>query len=194
MHPAAIFLETDRLLFRRHLPEDQPAFIEMHTNPTVRRYVGGPAWSREKAVDRFRTQYLHKPAKTYGLWATILKTESKKTESKKKVAEEEKFIGSTGLRYVRPGEASLGLYFDRPYWGHGLATEAACAFVDLAFTKLRLDRVVADVEKGHTASERVLHKLGFIVTRQESVPGSARIIRHFELPRFQWHSLRSLAE
>jgi RimJ/RimL family protein N-acetyltransferase len=153
----------------------------MHTNPSVRRYVGGPAWSREKAVERFRAQYLHKPAKTYGLWAAILKT-----ESKRKGTAEGKFIGSTGLRLVRAGEASLGLYIDHPYWGRGLATEAARAFVDLAFTKLHLDLVVADVEKGHLASERVLHKLGFVVNREEPIPGSHRIIRHFELPHSTW--------
>lgn len=170
------FLETDRLLFRPHKPEDEPAFIAMHTDPQVRRYVGGPAWSKEKAVHRFRTEYLGKPHKTYGLWAAALKRKSKgKREG------EAKFIGSAGLRFVRAGEASLGLYFDRPYWGRGFATEAAQAFVALAFDRLKLNRVVADVEKGHTASERVLQKLGFADVREERIPGGPRIIRHYEL-------------
>lgn len=172
-----IFLSTPRLLFRPHHRDDEPAFIRMHTDPRVRRYVGGPAWSKEKAMQRFRAEYLGKPQKTYGLWAAILKMESKGRES-----EEGKFIGSAGLRFVRAGEASLGLYFAPLYWGRGVGTEAGRAFVDLAFDRLKLNRVVADVEKGHAASERVLQKLGFAKIREEVIPGGRRIICHYELP------------
>ena len=38
-----IFLETARLLFRTHEPGDKADFIAMHTDPEVRRYVGGQA-------------------------------------------------------------------------------------------------------------------------------------------------------
>jgi RimJ/RimL family protein N-acetyltransferase len=172
-----IFLETERLLFRPHRREDEPAFIRMHTDPRVRRYAGGPAWSGEIALQRFQTEYLGKPYKTYGLWAAVLKMESKGKEN-----EEEKFIGSAGLRFVRAGEASLGLYFAPFYWGRGFGTEAGRAFVDLAFDRLELSRVVADVEKGHTASERVLQKVGFAKVREEVIPGGSRIICHYELP------------
>lgn len=149
----------------------------MHTDARVRHYVGGPAWTKEKAIQRFRTEYLGKPHKTYGLWAAILKMESKGKEN-----EEGKFIGSAGLRFVRAGEASLGLYFAPLYWGRGLATEAGRAFVNLAFDNLKLNRVVADVERGHAASERVLQKLGFASVREEVIPGGRRIICHYELP------------
>jgi hypothetical protein len=53
-----IFLETNRLLFRTHEPQDEADFIRMHTDPEVRRYVGGSAWPVEKAVARFRGSYL----------------------------------------------------------------------------------------------------------------------------------------
>ena len=39
-----IFFETTRLLFRSHEGRDEEEFIRMHTNPEVRRYVGGQAW------------------------------------------------------------------------------------------------------------------------------------------------------
>lgn len=173
-----IFLETERLLFRPHRPEDEPAFIQMHTDSRVRRYAGGPAWSKEKATQRFQTEYLGKPQKIYGLWATVLKEKRKGNRET-----EGKFIGSTGLRFVRAGEASLALYFAPLYWGRGLGAEAGQAFVNLAFDRLKLSLVVADVEKGHAASERVLQKLGFTIVREEVIPGGRRIICHYELPR-----------
>jgi hypothetical protein len=36
-----IFFETTRLLFRSHEGRDEEEFIRMHTDPEVRRYVGG---------------------------------------------------------------------------------------------------------------------------------------------------------
>jgi hypothetical protein len=48
-----------------------------HPDTEVRRYVGGQAWSGKKARYRFRSQYLGKPSRTYGLWATVLRHQQK---------------------------------------------------------------------------------------------------------------------
>jgi RimJ/RimL family protein N-acetyltransferase len=71
-----IFLETERLLFRSHESRDEPDFVDMHTDPEVRRYVGGEAWPLEKAQTRFRNDYVSKPTQAYGMWAAILKQEN----------------------------------------------------------------------------------------------------------------------
>ncbi len=165
-----IFLETNRLLFRTHEPQDEADFIRMHTDPEVRRYVGGKAWPVEKAVARFRGNYLGNPSETYGLWATILK-------------EEGRFIGSCGLsaRESDVGAARLGYYLARPYWRRGLATEACRGFVDVAFLRLGLERLLATVEQGNEASERILRKLGFSQVDREEIPG--RVLHLYELSR-----------
>lgn len=62
--PAMIFLETPRLLFRQHEARDEDDFVRMHMDPEVRRYVGGAAWSLEKAQDRFCKEYLGWPKET----------------------------------------------------------------------------------------------------------------------------------
>jgi ribosomal-protein-alanine N-acetyltransferase len=173
-----ISLETERLLFRSHESGDEADFVSMHTDAEVRRYVGGQAWPVEKAQSRFREQYLGRPEETYGLWATVFK-------------EAGKYIGCCGLR--APGEelgASLGYYFARPYWGRGLATEASRAFINAAFTRLGLDRVEADVEKGNTASEHILHNFGFKYVRREEIRGRGRIINFYELARGEWQRRR----
>jgi RimJ/RimL family protein N-acetyltransferase len=71
------FLETERLILRQHEAADENDFIRMHTDPEVRRYIGGHAWPLEKALHRFHNQYLGRPTDTYGLWATILKEDGK---------------------------------------------------------------------------------------------------------------------
>jgi len=55
----------------------------------------------------------------------------------------------------------------RPYWRRGHATEASRAFIDLAFTRLDLVRLSADVEKGNAASEHILQEGGFKYLSQE---------------------------
>ena len=173
-----IFLETERLLFRTHEAKDEADFVGMHTDPKVRLYVGGQAWPLEKAQRRFRNEYLGRPTETYGLWAAILK-------------EEERYIGCCGLR-TAPDEkaAHLGYYFARPYWRRGLASEASKAFVEVAFRRLELLKVVAGVEEGNLASEHILQKFGFTYTSREEIPVSGRIILSYELSRTDWELSR----
>lgn len=169
---AVIFLATERLIFRTHELRDENDFVQMHTDPEVRRYVGGQPWTIEKAAHRFRTQYLGKPAKTYGLWAAVLK-------------EQEKYVGCCGLRFARQG-ARLGFYFARTYWRRGLASEAARAFVEVGFGRLRLRRILAEVEKGNVASEHILEKLGFQWVGREEISASKRVICRYELREAEW--------
>lgn len=155
------FIETTRLLFRSHQAADEDDFVKLQTDPEMRRYVGGSAWSQEKAIYRFHTQFLGKPSKTYGLWATILKSEGR-------------YIGYCGLHARSNGSegasAKLGYYLARPYWGRGIATEASHAFIDVAFSRLHLAQLFADVEKGNDASEHILQKLGFVFVSSEQIP------------------------
>ena len=173
------FLETERLLFRSHEPQDELAFIAMHTDLEVRRYVGGQPWPLEKAQSRFRSEYLGGPTETFGLWATILK-------------EEGNYIGACGLRAGdHPTEAYLGYYLAQPYWRRGLASEACKAFIDLAFTRLRLVRLLADVQKGNAASEHILQKFDFKYFSQEVIPASGRILHFYELNKSDWKKNQS---
>ena len=147
----------------------------MQTDPEVRRYVGGQGWPLEKALDRFQNAYLGRPVEVYGLWAAILKDENK-------------YIGYCGLRPgEKPGvEAHIAYYVARPYWGRGLASEAVQAFIDVAFKRLNLSRVLADVEKGNAASERILQKFGFKFLSDEAIPECGRIINFYELKKTDW--------
>jgi ribosomal-protein-alanine N-acetyltransferase len=141
----------------------------MQMDGEFRRYVGGRPLPHDEAVQRFRSRFLGKPNGEFGLWATILNEEST-------------YIGYWGL--ARNGaEPTLAYYIARPYWGRGLATEAARAFGDFGFAQLKLPRIVADAEKGHRASERILEKLGFALEREEIVGSAGRVICHYALTK-----------
>ncbi|HZZ64874.1 MAG TPA: GNAT family N-acetyltransferase, partial [Candidatus Baltobacteraceae bacterium] len=124
-------METLRLNFRTHQPEDEAQFVRMHTDLNVRRYVGGRAWSVQEATERFRQAYLGKPKRTYGLWAAELKSDGR-------------YIGACGL-IGSQRHASLAYYIAPQYWSRGLATEAAKAFVEVGFHRLQLAHIFADV-------------------------------------------------
>ena len=71
-------------------------------------------------------------------------------------------IGSAGLG-ENAGEAELGYWIAREYWGQGYATEAARAVLRIART-LGHKRLTAGHFADNPASGRVLRKLGFVPT------------------------------
>lgn len=166
-------LETERLLFRQHIPADVDAYSAMEQDPEVRRYVGGKPRTREEAERRFQNGL--KPVTDRLLMcATIFKPENK-------------YVGRCGLYphfnndgFTIPGEASLGLYIAREYWGRGFATEAGQAFVKFGFDELDVNRIVTIVEVGNDASVHVIEKLGFTLSFKEE---GRRSFYHYELKR-----------
>ena len=164
-----IVLETERLLFRDHELADLEAFCAMEADAEVRRYVGGRPRSHEEAEEKFRRVYLKPVKNRLGMWATIYKPEGC-------------YIGYCGVYpgHAR-GEGTLGYYLARDYWGRGLATEAARAFVDFGFRELGLTRIVSSVETGHAVSKHILENLAFRLAYHE--PGEHRSFDHYELER-----------
>jgi ribosomal-protein-alanine N-acetyltransferase len=163
-----IFLETERLLFRAHEARDEPAFVQVHTDPEVRRFAGGRPWSVEEALTRFRTSYLHRPRRTYGLWAAIPKRE-------------DAYAGMCGL-HGSSRAAYLAFYLARRLWENGLGTEAARAFVAFGFERLHLSRMLATADEGNVRSERILEALGFRDVGLEKL-AAGRILHHYEKRR-----------
>ncbi len=167
-----IILETERLLFRHHEPDDLDPFCEMEADPEFRRLSGGSPRPREEAEQRFRETGLR--PKPMGLLATVFKPEGR-------------YIGRCGLYPHRgdddeviPEEGALAFYLARPYWGRGLATEAGRAFLDYGFKELRLSRIVAGANVSNVASNRVQEKLGFVWLHTGMGGGSS--YHDYELP------------
>jgi [ribosomal protein S5]-alanine N-acetyltransferase len=156
-----IILESDRLFFRPHEPADLDSFCAMEMDPEVRRYVGGYPRSRQDAERKFPSGQLQQASGRLGVWATVLKASGQ-------------YIGRCGLYphinsagETVAGEATLSFYIAREYWGQGLASEAALAFVEFGWKQLHLSRIVATVQVGNAASVRILEKLGFALVATE---------------------------
>ena len=78
--------------------------------------------------------------------------------------EDGRAIGCAGLG-DHGGEAELGYWLARPFWGQGYATEAGRGVIEIA-RLLGVRRVCAGHFVDNPASGRVLRKLGFVPTGQ----------------------------
>jgi RimJ/RimL family protein N-acetyltransferase len=92
----------------------------------------------------------------------------------------------------------LGYWLGVPYWGCGLATEAARALVDYAFGELRYDMLTASARVSNPASRRVLEKCAFQwssvrLTRIRAINSAAPVDR-FRLDRKLWASLKDWSQ
>jgi RimJ/RimL family protein N-acetyltransferase len=91
---------------------------------------------------------------------------------------------------VVAGVGELGYWIGRPFWGRGLATEAAEATLRFGFDTLELRTVRAVCLEENPASLRVLAKLGFVETGRfaQSLPKwpDPRSSVAFSLDRAAW--------
>lgn len=84
------------------------------------------------------------------------------------IVHEGTLCGAIGLHDItwhwfawRMDRAELGYWIGPPFQGRGLATEAARAVLDFAFTTLRLHKVTVGCFDENAASRRVIEKLAF---------------------------------
>ena len=104
-------------------------------------------------------------------------------------------LGAAGLTVSECGEAEIGYWIGEPFWGGGLATEAAQAIIDHAFNELGAERIFACCQAANDASRKVLEKCGF----KHSGPGmcacgalnSMVASEDFWLERGVWKSLKN---
>ena len=164
-------LETERLIFRDHEPEDLEPYCEMESDPIYR--APQRVHPREELERSFTQTWL--PRKEMGMLATVFKPDGR-------------YIGRTGLYPHRsedgsivPGEATLAFYLARAYWNRGIASEAGRAFIEYGFRDLGLIKIHAGMNAANLASQRVIEKLGFHWVRSG---GDATTEWHdYELPR-----------
>jgi ribosomal-protein-alanine N-acetyltransferase len=158
--PAALVLETERLLLRRLTMADLDPLAALYRDPEVRRYFPDGTRTHEQTreelqwvIDVYYARY------GYGLWATILR-------------ETGDFVGRCGLLpweiEGRP-EVEVAYLLDRNHWGRGLATEAARAIADHAFATLPVERLICLVDPANNASANVATKIGMTLFRDDYV-------------------------
>lgn len=141
-------LHTLRLTLRAFRASDWDAFAAMEAREEVQRYRGGKPLTREQAWELIQFQLGQWALRGYGRFAL-------------ERAADGRFIGCAGILHPLDWpEPELAYSVDQPYWGEGLATEAAAAARDWAFATLRPPRLVSYIFPENIRSQRVAAKLG----------------------------------
>ena len=158
-------IRTDRVLLRRWGPEHDMVMAAINRDPEVGRYLNRPV--DEGAVAAFHGQVVaHWEAHGFGPWAV----------QSIEPGLEGAFLGFAGLAYPPPFLAAagnapeLGWRLARSAWGRGLATEAAAAARDDAFSRLGLPEVISIIHPENERSKRVAVKLGMRLRGQITNP------------------------
>lgn len=149
-----IVTETDRLHLRHFCMDDLDVVSRILSDPEVMHYSTG-LYSVEQTrrwIEGCLEDYT--PERWgFGLWGVIVK-------------ETGELIGYCGLTQFddidgRP-EVEIGYRLARSHWGQGIATEAALATRDYAFSHLGIDRLISLIEEKNIASVRVSEKIGMV--------------------------------
>ncbi len=143
-------LETDRLILRVFCPEDIEDFAPIEADPEVMRFYASGPRSREFTERVVRYFISLQEEHGFSFWAVVHKADSR-------------FLGFCGLipqTVDGQEEVEVGYKLARAEWGKGLATEAARAVRDWAFTHRDVPRLVSIIDPGNTASIRVAEKNG----------------------------------
>jgi RimJ/RimL family protein N-acetyltransferase len=146
-------LVTERLVLRPPIEDDLEPFALMSADPEVMRYIGqGRPYDRSASERAFATLLAHWHERHFGLRAALDRHTGE-------------YLGFVGLSTVSAqsigaGETEIGWRLKRSAQGRGLATEGARAVQEHARQALGIDRLVAHIQPGNAASQRVATKLG----------------------------------
>jgi RimJ/RimL family protein N-acetyltransferase len=172
-------LRTPRLILRRWQPQDAVPLAAINADPQVMRWIGDGS-GRDEAQTRASIQAWerHWDERGFGLFAV-------------EVRETGELAGLAGMAIpaflpeVMPA-VEIAWRLGQAHWGQGIATEAAREALEFAFAECQLARVIAIVQVGNDASERVMHKLGMRLERETTDPSSGRPVRVHEITRPTW--------
>jgi [ribosomal protein S5]-alanine N-acetyltransferase len=157
-----LVLETNRLRLRRFRESDVDAIfaiigddVAMQHYPRMFNRSDAEEW-----VERNLRRYIEHG---YGLFAVTLKDSGE-------------LIGDCGMvkQHLEDETAlEVGYHFRRDQWGHGYATEAARACMELAFRDYGAEKVISLIRPENAPSRRVAERNGMKLERQ---------IIHYGLP------------
>jgi RimJ/RimL family protein N-acetyltransferase len=145
-------IETERLTLRPFRADDFDALYAMQSNPDVVRYLYWEARDEQQVRDALAMRIAQTELTEPGQWLNIAVV----------VRESGVLVGDMALRWVSDEHKSgeLGYVLHPDHRGHGYATEAAAAMLRLAFTEMKLHRVIGGLDARNKASAAVLERLG----------------------------------
>jgi len=149
-------VESERLIFREFTLDDLPMLIEQRSDPDVNKYLGGTKLQNPEALaKRIRFYMSCYESHGFGMCAMIWKPTGE-------------MIGSAGLQPLDgTDDIEVGYSLVKEFWGKGIGTEAARAWLEHGFRDHGLDRIVAIAVPENIASRRIMEKLGMHYEKTE---------------------------
>ena len=179
-----IVLSTPRLTLRPPRLADAPRLARLADNPRI-------------AVETARMPYPYREADAVAWISELHDADAPRVERAFLVLEGGGDGDIVGVASAMPCEGQdfeVGYWVGEPYWGRGIATEAAQTVIDHVFRETGLPRLLGHCRAGNSASRRVLEKCGFqflstgmIQSRVLNGPVPAE---EFILERPIWQSLK----
>lgn len=145
-------IETERLILRPWRETDAGVLFKYASEPDIGPIAGWPPHtSIENSLEIIRTVFA-----TPEIYAVVLK-------------DTDEPIGCCGIIFsdslhaakMKQGEAEIGYWIGKTYWGQHLIPEAVKALLARCFTELNLDAVWCSYYDGNLRSKRVCEKSGF---------------------------------
>ncbi|MVU76611.1 GNAT family N-acetyltransferase [Nocardia sp. ET3-3] len=164
-------LRTSRLTLSPLRGGDHDALLRLWRMPEVREFLfDGEVLSSAQVAAIIADSEKDFATENFGFWGL------------RETGVDEILLGTAGLRRLDGGpELEVVYSLDPGYRGRGLASEAAAAVVSYAFEVLGLDRVLAEIDEGNTASIAVVERLG--MRAFETVPGVLGPMIHYLLEK-----------
>ncbi|GAA0354463.1 GNAT family N-acetyltransferase [Actinoallomurus spadix] len=180
-------LTTERLVLPPWDARFEDDLCRLSADPRITRFLGdGRPWDRERALTRHGEILAHWAEHGFG-WRGILLRDGG----------DERTLGVAALNHLRrsvPGiEESvieIGWWVDPRYWGMGLATEAAAALRDEAFTDHGAERLAALYQPANHASGNVMRKIG-MRHHGDTIGPYGEAVRVHVLDRSDWVAMRA---
>ena len=145
--------DTARLTLRDLRPDDEDAFLAIWADPDVWSALRpGTPFDPEHGVRRFQHHQQHWKQHGFGLWL-ICDRDTGHTAG---------WVGPSHPDYVPQlaDEIEIAWSLRRPFWGRGIATEAARAAVSKALAHLHPERLISLIDPENWRSVAVAKRLG----------------------------------
>lgn len=171
-------IKTERLILDSWSSSDWLAFRPIAVDPEVMRYItGGVPWTDEQIQNFVYRQMALYSERGFCRWKLLDGSTGE-------------MIGFCGVGVWREFmDPEIGWWLARPYWGRGLATEAARAALQDALEPVRLKRLISIARPENTASIGVMKKIGLTFDANFENEGIQlvryAIVNHCGAPRVQ---------
>jgi len=160
-------IETQRLILRTFRDQDWPDLHQLFSNPECTRYTIQRTLTEGESWRMMAAMIGHWQLRGYGPYAVEEKTTGR-------------VLGPVGLWYPNDWpEAEIKWALSRPYWGKGLASEAARAVKKMADQHLPEISLISLILSANEPSKKLATAMGAVFEREMPFRGhTAHIFRH----------------